>query len=178
MSFFSNAVSTVKDGFINKYNLMTGAVHPRYPGGIKEWDKAIYRYAYKDSDSPNLLITDYIQDASGNMIAPGYYELILSDDKKFLLLCQSNTVIATIPVFKLQVEEQAQVEHGIEYDKYRKKVEKKRAKENKKLIHLDTQQINQPANEYMQATIEYIRDGRYYLVMYEKGTIRAWGAIK
>ena len=32
--------------------------------------------------------------------------------------------------------------------------------------------------EHMEASIEYIKDGGYYLIMYEKGFIRAWGAIK
>ena len=32
--------------------------------------------------------------------------------------------------------------------------------------------------EHMDATIEYIKEGGYYLLMYEKGFIRAWGAIK
>ena len=31
---------------------------------------------------------------------------------------------------------------------------------------------------HLEATIEYIKDGGYYLVKYEKGYIRAWGAIK
>ena len=30
----------------------------------------------------------------------------------------------------------------------------------------------------MDATIEYVKNGGYYLIMYEKGFIRAWGAIK
>jgi len=30
----------------------------------------------------------------------------------------------------------------------------------------------------MEASIEYIKEGSYYLVRYEKGVIRAWGAIK
>ena len=30
----------------------------------------------------------------------------------------------------------------------------------------------------MDATIEYIKEGGYYLITYEKGFIRAWGAIK
>ena len=32
--------------------------------------------------------------------------------------------------------------------------------------------------EHMEATIEYIQEGGYYLIMYEKEFIRAWGAIK
>ena len=32
--------------------------------------------------------------------------------------------------------------------------------------------------EHMEASIEYIKEGGYYLIRYEKGFIRAWGAIK
>ena len=37
-----------------------------------------------------------------------------------------------------------------------------------------------PDKEYihMEASIEYIKEGGYYLLFYEKGFIRAWGAIK
>ena len=30
----------------------------------------------------------------------------------------------------------------------------------------------------MEASIEYNKEGGYYLIMYEKGFLRAWGAIK
>ena len=36
----------------------------------------------------------------------------------------------------------------------------------------DTPQI------YMEATIEYIPQGKYYLIKYQRGTIKAWGAFK
>ena len=32
--------------------------------------------------------------------------------------------------------------------------------------------------EHMEAYIDYIKEGGYYLIRYEKGVIRAWGAIK
>ena len=37
-----------------------------------------------------------------------------------------------------------------------------------------------PKKEYvhMEASIDYIKEGGYYLIRYEKGFIRAWGAIK
>ena len=37
-----------------------------------------------------------------------------------------------------------------------------------------------PPEEYihLDASIEYIKEGGYYLIRYEKGFIRAWGAIK
>ena len=37
-----------------------------------------------------------------------------------------------------------------------------------------------PKKEYthLEASIDYIKEGGYYLIRYEKGVIRAWGAIK
>lgn len=160
------AVKTEPPAF--KYNI--------YPGGVMDKDKAIYRYSHKATDSPNLIIVDYIQDSNGNIINPGYYELVLSDEKDFLLLVQSGKIIATIPVFKVQIEKSTEVNHGPEYEKYRKKVEKKRAKNNKKLARLGVEQ--EPETVYMEATIEYIDDGKYYLIKYERDKVRAWGAIK
>ena len=52
---------------------------------------------------------DYIYDYNGNYIAPGMYEIALSDDKEFLLLIESHKLIAVIPVFKL-AQNDAEVE--------------------------------------------------------------------
>ena len=37
-----------------------------------------------------------------------------------------------------------------------------------------------PKKDYvhMEAHIDYIKEGKYYLIRYERGVIRAWGAIK
>lgn len=148
----------------------------KYPGGIQDWDKTIYRYAYKSTDSPNLIIVDCIQDSDGNIILPGYYEVVLSDDKNFLLLVQSGKVVATVPVFKIQIERTTEANHGPEYEKYKGKVERKLAKENAKLAKSGVpQQENQV---YMNATINYDDAGKYYLIKYERDKVRAWGAIK
>lgn len=150
--------------------------YSRYPGGIKDWDKAIYRYALQSTKSPNLIIPDYIQDAQGDIIPPGYYELVLSDDKTFLLLVQSGVVIATVPVFNVQIEKSDEINYGPAYEKYKKKVEKKRAKQNKKLKRFGNPQEEETV--YMDASIEYVKDGSYYLIKYERDKVRAWGAIK
>ena len=31
---------------------------------------------------------------------------------------------------------------------------------------------------YMKASFEYIKEGDYYLIRYENGTLKAWGVIK
>lgn len=42
-------------------------------------------------------------------------------------------------------------------------------------------EVGMPPDEekiHMSATIEYVKEGDYYLIKYERGTIRAWGAVK
>ena len=159
-------------------------LYPVYPSGLIEYQEAIVRYQHSNLKEPILKLADYIYDYNGNYIAPGMYELALSDDKEFLLLIESHKLIAVIPVFKL-AENQAEVE----------KVRQEQAKRNRK-IKMPKQRYREkmekilrakyaeeaitPPEEYtyMNAEIEYVEDGGYYLITYENGMYRAWGAIK
>ncbi len=167
------------------------APYPRIPSGITIHEKPIYRYAIPTDEQPVLIIKDYIPDYNGNFIEPGYYQLALSDDREFLYLIESRELIAVIPVFKL-------AENEAELKKYRdknreltksekKKVEKeekkkRRAEKRQKIIETKYAQTGatMPKKEYthLEASIDYIKEGGYYLIRYEKGFIRAWGAIK
>ena len=167
------------------------APYPRNPSGITVHEKTIYRYSIPTDEQPVLIIKDYIPDYNGNFINPGYYQLALSDDREFLYLIESRDLIAVIPVFKL-------AENESELKKYRdknreltkaerKKVEKeerikRREEKRKRIIETKYAQTGAtlPQKEYihMEASIEYIKEGGYYLIRYEKGFIRAWGAIK
>ena len=167
------------------------APYPRTPSGITIHEKSIYRYAIPTDEQPVLLIKDYIPDHNGNFIKPGYYQLALSDDREFLYLIESRELIAVIPVFKL-------AENESELKKYRdknreltkaekKEVErqekkKKREEKRRKIIEAKYAETGAtvPPKEYthMEAHIDYIKEGGYYLIRYEKGFIRAWGAIK
>ena len=160
-------------------------LYPVYPSGLVEYEEAIVRYRHSNLNEPVLKLVDYIYDYNGNYIAPGMYELALSDDKEFLLLIESHKLIAVIPVFKL-AENEAEVE----------KVRKAQAKKNKKIKrpkerYKDKMEkilrekyaeraITPPDHDYvyMNAEIEYVEDGGYYLITYENGMFRAWGAIK
>ena len=55
-------------------------------------------------------------------------------------------------------------------EKFQKIIDKKYAKTG----------ATKPPTEHihMEASIEYIKEGGYYLIRYEKSFIRAWGAIK
>lgn|SRR5574344_4572 len=68
--------------------------------GIKE-DRAIYLYAYPKSDYPIIQIPYVIYDNSFDTLSPGFYEVALSDDEKFLLLLQSKEIKAKIPAVKV-----------------------------------------------------------------------------
>ena len=138
-----------------------------------------------------LIIKDFIPDYNGNFIAPGHYKLALSDDKEFLYLIESHNLIATIPVFKLE-ENQAELMKYREKNKdltpsekrklNRKKQKKKREDKIQAIIEKKYAETGAtpPKKEYVhsEAHIDYIKEGGYYLIRYEKGIIRAWGAIK
>ena len=166
------------------------APYPMTPAGITVHEGAIYRYNIPTDEQPTLSIIDYIPDFNGNFIKPGYYQLALSDDRDFLYLIESKNLIAVIPVFKL-------AENESELKKYRdkqsltkeeqrevKREERKNKRQEKfrKIIEAKYAKTGAtpPPKDYvhMEATIEYIKEGGYYLIMYEKGFLRAWGAIK
>jgi len=162
------------------------APYPAIPSGITVHQDSIYRYSIPADEQPVLLIQDYIPDHNGNYINPGYYQLALSDDREFLYLIESKNLIAIIPVFKL-AENQTELKKLYKSNREPTRKEKKQLKKEKKQAKIQeiinkkyaqTGATPPQKYEHMEATIEYIQEGGYYLIMYEKGYIRAWGAIK
>ena len=150
---------------------------PQTVSGITIGQEAIYRYSLPESEYPTLIIVDPIYDGEKNVIPPGHYELALNDEKDFMLLIQSKRPIAIIPVFK--IEEDANESARLNDKKYKKEL-KKEAKEKAK-TNSKRAKVGMPPVEdfvYKEATIEYDKDGDYYLIKYQRGTIKAWGAIK
>lgn len=155
--------------------------------GLFIGQQSIYRFAHPTTPEPILTILDYIPDYNGNFIKPGHYILALSDDKEFLLLIESQKLIAVIPVFKIS-------ENKAELKKMYKEMEEKKQGKNKKKKRFETKAervrrltdtLREERHEapiedfvYRNAEIEYIKDGAYYLITYENGYIRAFGAIK
>lgn len=151
-----------------------------YPAGINDSDKGFVRYAAKSTDQPNLIIATPIYDDDGGVIMPGYYELILSGDRQTLILAQSQVIIATIPVFKIE-EDKSQIEPPPTDDKSQRKADKeqkKKEKKNKKLIKEGKLPAGYTPEIFTNASIQYEEDGGYYLINYERGKIKAWGALK
>lgn len=167
------------------------APYPAIPSGVTIHEKSIYRFSIPTDEQPTLSIIDYIPDYNGNFIKPGHYELALSDDKEFLYLIESKDLVAVIPVFKL-AENQSELKKYRDKQKEltkseRKEVkrqerEKRRKEKYQKIIETKYAQTGAtvPKKEYthLEASIDYIKEGGYYLIRYEKGVIRAWGAIK
>lgn len=170
------------DGAFVDYTLMHPNIRP-YPqepqetAGITLDSKSYVRYSLAESDYPTLIIVDPIYDNNNNVIKPGYYELALSDDQRFLLLIQSKEAIAVIPVFK--IEEDASESKRLNQKAYKKQLKKE--EKQRKEINKKRDKVGMPHDEekiYMEADIEYNPKGEFYLIKYERGTIRAWGAIK
>ncbi len=172
--------------------------------GLDLGSESIFRYSQHSSPYPNLIIPEHIYDDKGGVIRPGYYELAISDMRDFLILIESKQPRAIIPVFK--IEEDATVppkdiekkptlfnklwaRHNMtgaylrteddDYNTFRKgNLREKRLREvvnekrSKVGIQPDEPQI------YTEATLEYVPKGDYYLIKYERGKLRAWGAFK
>ena len=94
-----------------------------------------------------------------------------------MILLQSKNPVALIPVVK--VEEDATEKVRLEDPENKKRI-KKEEKERKK-INEKRAKVGMPPDKesiYMEATIEYVEDGHYYLVKYVRDTVKAWGIIK
>ncbi len=156
--------------------------YPQYPtitSGVTTGSQSLYRYSLRESSYPTLSIVDTISDGQGNYIYPGHYELALSDEMDFLILIQSKQPIAVMPVFKVEVEtsEKSQIMDDKAL-KQKKKREKEIAKTNKKRAKTGQPPVNEDEDIYQEASMEYDKNGRYYLIKYERRDIKAWSAIK
>lgn len=166
--------------------LAPAAPYPVTPSGITIYQKPEYRYSVLSDEYPVLTIKDYIPDHNGNFISPGHYQLALSDDKELLYLIESKKLIAIIPVFKIaenksELKKLNAPKKDLTKEEKRERAKKKREQNIKDIINKKYAQTGAtPPQEYehMEAEIEYIKSGEYYLIRYEKGFIRAWGAIK
>ncbi len=157
-------------------------VYPQYPtitSGLVEGTDAVYRYGLRESSYPTLVIVDELEDAKGNYIPAGHYELALSDDRQFLLLLEAKELRAIIPVFKLEVtmDEKPQV-HDRKSLKEKMKKDKEIWKTNRKRERKGMPPVDPEEQIYQEASIEYNKDGKYFLIRYERGDVKAWAAVK
>lgn len=165
------------ENVLNHPNVRPYPQQPQETSGYYVGTQAIFRYSLKNSDYPTLIIPDPLFDNAGGMIKPGYYELALSDMRDFLILIQSKEPIAVIPVIKIE-------EDATEQTRLNNKIVKKELKKEAK-ARKDTNgkraKVGMPEDIpqiHMEASIEYEPKGKYYLIKYQRGTIKAWGAFK
>lgn len=150
---------------------------PEETSGYFVGSQSIYKYSLKDSDYPTVIIPDPLYDNAGNVIRPGYYELALSDSREFLILLESKNPIAVIPVIK--IEEDATEPARLNNKTVKKELKReKKAREN---TNKKRAKVGMPPDEpkiYMEAELEYNPKGQYYLIKYQRGIVKAWGAFK
>lgn len=152
---------------------------PQITAGLIVGSQSFYKYSLRESSYPTLSLVDELTDGQGHVIPPGHYELALSDERDFLILIQSKKAVAIVPVFKIDIDmSQYEVVRDKKALKKKKKEEKEIARTNKKRERKGLPLITHEDEIYQEASIEYIRDGGYYLIRYERGDVKAWGAIK
>lgn len=152
---------------------------PQETAGLIVGSQSFYKYSLRESTYPTLSLVDEIADKNGNVIPAGHYELALSDERDFLILIQSKKAIAIIPVFHIDIDmSNYSVVRDDKALKKQKKEEKEIAKTNRKRERKGMPPITKEDDIYQEASIEYVPDGGYYIIKYERGDVRAWGAIK
>ena len=90
---------------LTQENIRPYPQEPQETSGYYVGSQAIYRYSLKESDYPTVIIPADLYDNQGGVIRAGYYELALSDSRKFLILLESKNPIAVIPVIKLEEDD-------------------------------------------------------------------------
>ena len=133
--------------------------YPQYPtitAGLMVGTQAIYRYGLRESSYPTLSIVDEITDGKGHIIP-----------------------LAIMPVFKVEVtmDEKPQI-HDAKSLRAKNKKEKEIAKTNRRREKKGMPPVNKEEEIYQEASMEYIKDGGYFLIRYERGDVKAWAAIK
>ena len=146
--------------------------YPTYKSGLLDEDKGYIKYGYPSSNYPILNMPFILEDYDGNTIPPGYYEIVLSPDRKTLYFVESKKIKASIPVAKL-VEKMVSDKEERERIKEKEKIAKK-YKNNPRKKPLDQTERKHQAS--MEASIDSSHD-EYYILNYKNGNIQAKGYI-
>lgn len=167
---------------INPDDVLPDTKVPYYPSGLDDAGKSHVRYAQPSLKTPTLTIIDTIYDKDLEpVVTAGHYELALSADLNFLVIMQSKNVIVKVPVFKLE-RDNSETQEAYDKAKAKTKWYQFRQRRLKKKKEEKRRQVGmQPESDdfvYSEATIEWEPKGGYYLIKYECGSTRAWGAIK
>lgn len=145
---------------------------PAEKTGIYDRDKAKYTLSLDKTANPNMICPFALYDGE-DYLQPGYYEVALSDDRRYLLLIQSRELKALIPAIKVVVQKRS--------DSYEKRVQEieqekeKLKKKNKTTKKLDAELVNMKELE-IRAKIYDSKEG-YYIIEYQKFNVYAWGYV-
>lgn len=140
--------------------------------GIYDKDKAKYTQALEKTKNPNMICPFALRDGE-DYLEPGYYEVALSDDRRYLLLIQSRELKALVPAIKVVVQKRSNdYENRVaEIEKEKQKLQKKK-KTTKKL---DEELVNLKELE-LSAKIYDSKNG-YYIIEYKNFNVYAWGYV-
>ncbi len=153
--------------------------NPYYPAGVYDADKPQYKYGPESAIYPNLTLPCTLYDEAGNSIPDGFYMVVLSDDRKFLELYQSNELKARVRVVKLvekmYTDEELREEDEIIARMQKAKEKKKLKKYNRALEDLTAFKERKAANSYA----DILDSGKgYYILKYNLGGIKAEAVIQ
>ena len=140
--------------------------------GIYDKEKAKYTLSLEKTQNPNM-ICPYTLRSGEDTLEPGYYEVALSDDKRYLLLIQSRELKALVPAIKVVIQKNSGA-----YEKRVKEIEKEKAKlkkKRKKTDKLDKELANMRELE-LNAKIYDSKEG-YYIIEYHSFNVHAWGYV-
>ncbi len=153
--------------------------NPSYPTGVYDEDNPRYKYGPESTEYPNLTLPCLIYDERGNSIPDGYYMAVLSSDRKYIELYQSNRLKARVRVAKLvekmftdeELREEDEIIARLQYAQENKKLKKyKKAEED-----LTAFRQKNAANSY--AEIEDSGLG-YYILKYNHKGMKATAYIQ
>jgi len=141
-------------------------------GGVTDKDKTKYIYALDKTENPNLICPYQLR--SGELfLDPGYYEVALSDDKRYLLLIQSRELKALVPAIKVVIQKGTTA-----YENRVEEINKAKKKKLKKYKHTNTldKELASMRQLELNAKIYDSKKG-YYIIEYRKFNTYAWGYV-
>jgi len=181
-------MTQLNNNLIAEYNIESNLPHLRnlentYPSGLEYKDQSHVKAGPPSIDDPILLIVDPIYDRYMNCIPPGYYQLSLDPGREYMYLIQTGKTIATIPVFKIEIDKKKEAEKRKNQPPktFFKKIKyniKKKIKDHRHKQNVKKKRIEDEERIYSDATIELAEEGKYFLIKYERDSVKAWGALR
>ena len=139
-------------------------------------DMSLYRYAKPTTPSPILKNPYHLTDADHNILAPGIYEVRLSEDKTYFTLEQSNKILMIVPVASLEEIKEPPLSPKEEKKKQKQEKKKKKKKYTEKQIREQRMMEEQKLQARLRASIHDSKNG-YFVLKYKDAKYKATGYI-